>query len=525
MPDFLKIRVKRGKQGYGFVLSNQAPCVVSSIAEGGPADIALLKVGDEILEVNDENVSRSTHEHVVRLLLKYSAPEVSLLVCRYTDVFDNVDACTNEDKNDLHSSISSISETVEKVVQDLNGPLKLGSLKVFKNEAPTKEKRNLVQETSFEKSEFEEKVYGPQKRAASQNLSDVNRLFGQNQSDSLDLKVIVGYLQTTELPDSRNVSISSQNVLDNYMKGLHIKSKKVNQHFLMHISLDDITFSSSAGQEILIYPLKAIYYTCNCPDDHRYFGIVAKKEPLTEGSTSPYNTKKTNIEQQQAEVCFCHIFMVDPELSSHSQHKSISESFGFKCEPEPSSGKCELFPSNSLVILEKLESLFHDISISDSSSSNDTHSNFYDEISDGGLQFSERLQIKDKMKSTKTHGKYSMEVKNFTRSPFKQRKPIPLPFYDGEVDSIQEKNRNMEGMSIEENEAFCLNPDVMVCGLYQYAFLKIYHHNNNHQSSSSSSSASYQSLQSSSTITIHYHLSSLSAITNHDLSLSIVINL
>lgn len=432
MPEFFKIRVHRGKQGYGFVLSNQAPCVVSSITEGGPADAASLKTGDEILEVNDENVSRSTHEHVVRLLLKYSAPVVNLLVCRYSDPFDNVDVSPSmmEEKEALHRSIA---ETVDKVVQDLKGPLKLGNF--FKNGkgSPKTKRINLVQETSFEKSNFDEKVCAPPLEDPLEKLclSEHGGSHGENVGDLVekDNKAIVGYLQTIELPDSKNLSLTSQNVLSNCVKGLHIKSKKITKRFLMHISCNGITLINSANQIVVTYPLKTISYTCCCPGDDRYFGIVTRKEILTDGVLSPYNPKKHSKSQQSA-VCSCHIFMVDPDLSSHSKHASISDSFGIKCQPDI----CEQFPSNSSAILSKLECLFNAMSNSDNSVVDlNTITKLQD---DEDFHLHEMLQIRDESRMTKSHTRGQMEVKNFTRSPYKQRKPIPLTLFDGSCDEV-----------------------------------------------------------------------------------------
>eukprot|EP00794_Sanderia_malayensis_P005224 gene5224-5881_t len=126
MPSLLKISVKKGPQGFGFILSNQSPCVVSSVIEGGPAESASLKPGDEVLEVNNQNVSRSTHEQVVRLILKTSGTWVNLKVRRYSGPteFSNEYVDLADDNNDeFHNSII---ETVDKVVEDLkSGNFKL----------------------------------------------------------------------------------------------------------------------------------------------------------------------------------------------------------------------------------------------------------------------------------------------------------------------------------------------------------------------------------------------------------------
>lgn len=62
------VEVARGRTGYGFTLSGQSPCVLSCILKGSPADYVGLRSGDCILSVNDINVSKASHEDVVKLI-------------------------------------------------------------------------------------------------------------------------------------------------------------------------------------------------------------------------------------------------------------------------------------------------------------------------------------------------------------------------------------------------------------------------------------------------------------------------
>ena len=470
MPEILKIRIKRGNKGYGFVLSNQAPCVVSNVTDGGPADIALLKNGDEILEVNGENVARSTHEHVVRLLLKCSAKTVELLVCRHSEQFGSMEQLVTEidDKEDLHKSIT---ETVDKVVQDLRGPLKLGKFFRDEKQFPRKKRQDFLQEAPFDKGNIE-RVF----RSSLQDPVDDLRSLCTSLEDSdimaSNFKIIVGYLQTIELPDSKNLPLTSQNLLSNCVKGLHVKSKKVNKHFLMHISNTGISLSSLTSHKIIKYPLKTITYTCCCPDDERYFGIVTKKEPVNESPSlpSPYNTRK-HRKSQQLDTCSCHIFMVDPELCNHSRHKSISELFGLACQPDPHSGYCQEFPSNSSMVLNALQSLFSGVEPCDmespASQSTLSQINFDDSEAAFELELSKMLQIRDEKDYLGSHGKSHTEVRNFTRSPFKQRKPLPISFYDENDGKIGNQGKNGEELPPERKLIHGTSGNTMVsCDLH-----------------------------------------------------------
>lgn len=62
------VEVARGRTGYGFTLTGQSPCVLSCILKGSPADYVGLRSGDCILSINDINVSKASHEDVVKLI-------------------------------------------------------------------------------------------------------------------------------------------------------------------------------------------------------------------------------------------------------------------------------------------------------------------------------------------------------------------------------------------------------------------------------------------------------------------------
>ena len=62
------IELTRGQLGFGFTLSGQGPCILSSIVEQSPASKANLKPGDHVIAVNGQNVSKSSHDDVVRLI-------------------------------------------------------------------------------------------------------------------------------------------------------------------------------------------------------------------------------------------------------------------------------------------------------------------------------------------------------------------------------------------------------------------------------------------------------------------------
>ena len=49
------VEVARGKNGYGFTISGEEPCILSCIVHGSPADRAGLRTGDFLMNVNGKN--------------------------------------------------------------------------------------------------------------------------------------------------------------------------------------------------------------------------------------------------------------------------------------------------------------------------------------------------------------------------------------------------------------------------------------------------------------------------------------
>ncbi|XP_033633629.1 regulator of G-protein signaling 12-like isoform X2 [Asterias rubens] len=62
------VEVGRGRNGYGFTMTGQHPCVLSCILPGSPSDACGLKAGDCVMAINGENVTRIGHEQIIKLI-------------------------------------------------------------------------------------------------------------------------------------------------------------------------------------------------------------------------------------------------------------------------------------------------------------------------------------------------------------------------------------------------------------------------------------------------------------------------
>lgn len=88
----------RGRAGYGFTLSGQAPCVLSCVMRGSPADFVGLRAGDQILAINEINVKKASHEDVVKLIGKCSGV-LHMVIAEGTS---HVESCSSDEEGGLY---------------------------------------------------------------------------------------------------------------------------------------------------------------------------------------------------------------------------------------------------------------------------------------------------------------------------------------------------------------------------------------------------------------------------------------
>ena len=62
------VEITKGKKGFGFTITGDAPCILKCIVTGSPAERAGLKPGDYLIAVNGTNVSKVPHDAVACLI-------------------------------------------------------------------------------------------------------------------------------------------------------------------------------------------------------------------------------------------------------------------------------------------------------------------------------------------------------------------------------------------------------------------------------------------------------------------------
>ncbi|XP_022801275.1 regulator of G-protein signaling 12-like isoform X3 [Stylophora pistillata] len=386
--------------GFGFTLSSQGPCVLSCIIAGSPAHRAGLKPGDEIIEVNGASVENAPHEQVVKLIARSPDGMVQLGVRNRSELlrFRMNETKINTQNQDETVINETILNRVDKVVEELksgqlfgdspslNSSLSNGKF-ITEDDIVTDEELN----ASFcESIRSENSVPGSspaQSYASSRRSSEgdvasnsssspmLSRLLypkmtplkGCDQADidlEPELRSIVGYLGSIELPVASSLPAASLTAIRNCVRRLRAQ-QKVHVFFLMEVSLIGIKLVDNEKRAIVTYPIKCLAFTGLCSDDKRVFGIVTRK--TNEPSADKFNNVQNNhkIDIQSTVNCSCHVFSVNPELNSHQAHQHLADKYGIQCT-EDAEGGCVEFPASSSPILKAITGMFKERSGSES---------------------------------------------------------------------------------------------------------------------------------------------------------------
>lgn len=394
------VELYRKREGFGFTLSGQGPCVLSCILKGSPAQRAGLKPGDQIIEVNTTSVVEATHEQVVNMIARSPDGMVRLGVRKRAEM--QRQALNGDKMNGENSEEAMIKDTilnrVDKVVEELKSGQLFGDspslCQTLSNGKFVSEEEVVSDEelkASFcESVRSESSVPGSspaQSHSSSRRSSEgdvasipsspkLSRLLypkmtplkNHVQADidlEPELRSIVGYLGSIELPAASSLPAASLTAIRNCVRRLRAQ-QKVHVFFLMEISLVGIKLVDSEKRTIVTYPLKSLAFTGLCSDDKRVFGIVTRKNNEVsmdqgnnrQGTWHAQNNHKIDV--QSAVNCSCHVFSVNPELRPHEAHQRIAEKYGIQCTPQDGEGGCVEFPGSSSSILKTITGMFQE---------------------------------------------------------------------------------------------------------------------------------------------------------------------
>ncbi|XP_058157304.1 regulator of G-protein signaling 12 isoform X2 [Dasypus novemcinctus] len=371
------VEVARGRAGYGFTLSGQAPCVLSCVLRGSPADFVGLRAGDQILAVNEINVKKASHEDVVKLVGKCAG----VLRMVVADGAGHVESCSSDEeigcyegkgwrKPRLDSKALGINRA-ERVVEEVQS----GGIfsMIFENPGlgvsgsePLKLKQRSLSESAASRFDVgREGASHPNpsvlsKEEVAKVIHD-DSVFGvglENHEDFgvdasiLNVAMVVGYLGSIELPStSANLECDSLQAIRGCMRRLRAE-QKIHSLVALKVLHDRVQLCADRAGVVAEYPAEKLAFSAVCPDDRRFFGLVTMQSGDDGGLAA---------EDEGAPRTSCHVFMVDPDLFPHKVHQGVARRFGFACTADPDTGGCLEFPASSLPVLQFVSVLYRDM--------------------------------------------------------------------------------------------------------------------------------------------------------------------
>ncbi|XP_055290113.1 regulator of G-protein signaling 12 isoform X3 [Moschus berezovskii] len=376
-PRLRSVEVARGRAGYGFTLSGQAPCVLSCVLRGSPADLVGLRAGDQILAVNEINVKKASHEDVVKLIGKCSG----VLHMVIAEGGGHLESCSSDEevgfyegkawlKPKLDSKALGINRA-ERVVEEMqsggifNMIFENPGLRASSSE-PLKLKQRSLSESAAGRCDLAHESARslhpslPSKEEAPRAGSHGSAFgvgleapedFGLDAS-ILNVAMVVGYLGSIELP-SAGCSLESDSVqaIRGCLRRLRAE-QKIHSLVTMKVMHDCVQLCTDKAAVLACYPAERLAFSAVCPDDRRFFGLVT----MQAGDDGSLAQEEDGVLRTS-----CHVFMVDPDLFSHKIHQGIARRFGFECTADPDTSGCLEFPASSLPVLQFISVLYRDM--------------------------------------------------------------------------------------------------------------------------------------------------------------------
>uniref|UniRef100_W5KSM3 Regulator of G protein signaling 12b n=1 Tax=Astyanax mexicanus TaxID=7994 RepID=W5KSM3_ASTMX len=380
------VEVARGRSGYGFTLSGHSPCVLSCVLKGSPADYVGLRSGDQILSVNDINVSKASHEDVVKLIGRCTGV-LHLVIAegQQHGGGGQLDSCSSDEELGFHDHKSHWlrpkvdSKTLginraERVVAEMqSGGIFNMIFESSSHSSSSSEKAVACVSRSKRRPQSEPEVpYAEaETRRSDPNLLSEEEMARVLHDDSvfvdvfeaereddfegiLNVGMIVGYLGSIELAStSANLESDSLQAIRGCMRRLRAE-QKVHSLVLLKVMHDCVRLCSDRGAILAAYPAEKLAFSAVCPDDRRFFGLVTMQ------ATDDPSVSR-NGEEDQGLRTSCHVFIVDPELCHHMIHQGVARRFGFNCTPDPDTGGCMEFPPTSQPLLQFVSVLYRDM--------------------------------------------------------------------------------------------------------------------------------------------------------------------
>ncbi|KAI5609590.1 regulator of G-protein signaling 12 isoform X1 [Silurus asotus] len=359
------VEIERGRGGYGFTVFGQAPCVLSGIMKGSPAHDAGLKPGDGLLSVNGTDVSAASHETVVELIGS-SLRSLSLLVSsgdsrtvnsasgslafqgKQMETWSNPGHMESYDEGSRGASVGSfnpvleISCTYTSKKQPKQRPRSEPDMSYWSYRCPPKHNPHAADLAEPSRVVSKDSVFSD-----FQSQQDI-----LPDSSTLNVGMMVGYINSVEL--DLVISQSEEETLRVIQECITRIATEQKTHYLvmMRVKCNCVQLYDDRDVVLAAYPAENLVLCAVCGEDNRFFGLVSKEVTKADPKI---------VDQSTCMKTLCHVFIVDPELCDHDEHKNISDHFGFLCTADPDTQGCLEFPQSPYSMLNFVSVLYTDM--------------------------------------------------------------------------------------------------------------------------------------------------------------------
>lgn len=355
---------------FGFTISGQQPCILSSIVRNSPADLAGLKSGDFLLSVNGQSVWQIDHEEIVALIGASESNQIRITIAdNYFSDSSDEDASQHRFRPKYPHSKTRLNRLhlQGRNSVDVHCPKYLVSPPIPKQHPRYSHhfaSSNYLEPPPLPLFEAHNVIHSPNARnkadifnvSAMVSPSPLNAASSlMNSPDSVSFRVMVGYLGTIEMPKQIATSSKLQTVRSCIRK---LRQEKRNPALvLMNIAPNCLNLLNSSSVILATYPCSRLNYVSSSSDNNsKFFGLVTsaiyQEEGLHRDSFDSLAMRKIAISNS------CHVFVIDTKLIDHNAHLPKAEKFNITCTKDLISNSCLEFPTNSEYICNLIRGMY-----------------------------------------------------------------------------------------------------------------------------------------------------------------------
>lgn len=358
----IQLEASEGK--FGFTISGQQPCVLSSIVRNSPADIAGLKSGDFLISVNGQSVWQKDHEEIVNLIALSSSNQIRITIAdNYFSDSSDEDVHHQRFRPKYPHSKTRLNRL--QLQARSSGDLKYLESPPIPEQHPRFSHRftspNYLEPPPLP-FEAHNVIHSPNAR----NNSDIFNVSAMvsptqmnaasslmNSPDSVSFRVMVGYLGTIEMPKQIATSSKLQTVRSCIRK---LRQEKRNPALvLMNILPSSLNLLNSNSVVLATYPSSRLNYVSSSSDNNsKFFGLVTSTVYANDANDSFDSLAMRKFAISNS----CHVFVIDTKLIDHNAHIVKAEKFNITCSKDPISNSCLEFPTNSEYICNLIRSMY-----------------------------------------------------------------------------------------------------------------------------------------------------------------------